>query len=86
MADSTPVRTAVIALPWYRESAFKAWVKKAFGVLSFAAGAIMQTPGEWVKIMGGAVGVIVADFLGSAYDIFFSGPETLQVQPVETKA
>lgn len=86
MTDTPTLRTDVMVLPWYRESAFKAWAKKAFGVLSFAAGAIMQAPGEWLKIAGGAVGLIVADFLGSAYDIFFGGPEVFQAPPLEGKS
>lgn len=75
----------VIRLPWYRESAFKAWVKNSLSTLVIAIGAIQTNVATWQATLTIAALSIVKDFVGSAYDIFVGGPDVYQEPPADVQ-
>lgn len=82
-----PVKRETIALPWYRESAWRAWVKGTFSDFAIATGAILGIlgtgqPFTWVPL-GFAAGFRFKALLESAYDIWWGGPQTFQAPPPE---
>lgn len=85
--------TVAMELPWYRESAFRAWVKGTLSDLALATGAVIgmfQTDGEkarsmWWIPLALAGGNAVKNFLQAAYDIFWASPDTYQAPPAEAQ-
>lgn len=77
--------TVLIPVPWFRESAFRAWVKKScVGFGGAFVGAASGSLPDGVTLLG-ALGIAglysVGDFILSVPDIFFSGPDTYQAAP-----
>lgn len=75
----------LIPLPWYRESAFRAWVKKtctAVGgaFIGYASNALPEGVGLMLALKVAAI-YSVGDLILSVPDIFFSGPDTYQQAP-----
>ncbi len=77
MADRIPV-------PFYRDSAFRAWVEKSGAILAAAVIQVTAHPipdVPWTTTLLVAGGAIVADFLGSIHAIFWGGPDVFQDPP-----
>lgn len=72
---------AYVQLPWYRESAFRAWVRNSLSTLALAVGTAQSGAVTWGGAFAGAGVLILKDLLASAYDIWWAGPDVFQVEP-----
>lgn len=68
----------MLRLPWYQESAFRAWIKKSCTAAATAVTTIATGSAPWKPTLLVAGGYILADFLLSVPDIFFLGPDVFR--------
>lgn len=81
MAGELPVRTSVVPLPWYRESAFRAWIKNSLSTIGLAFAVVAADWTAWKTALISAGVLIAKDLIGSAWDIWFASPDTFQKPP-----
>lgn len=79
----TPAKAIVIRLPWYRESAFRAWIKNSLSTIGVAFGVVAADWTTWKTAMISAGVLIMKDLIGSAWDIWFATPEVFQRPPAD---
>jgi hypothetical protein len=83
MSPDAPKSTLVVRLPWYRESAFRAWIKNSLSTIGVAFGVVAADWASWKTALISAGVLIAKDLIGSAWDIWFASPDVFQKPPVE---
>lgn len=84
-----PVLVRGVEVPWFRESAFRAWVKGALTDLALAVGAVLaifqggtpEAQAKWWVPLALWAGLATKTFIQSAFDIFWGGEATYQKAP-----
>lgn len=80
-----PAPAPKMLLPWFRESAFLAWIDKTGAAFAAALVALVADVGSirenWQLALLAPLILSVADFLLSIRAIFFAGPVTYQDPP-----
>lgn len=88
--EVNPAAAPKMLLPWYRESAFLAWIDKTGAAFAAALVAlatdIADAREHWQIALLVPAMLSAADFLGSLRAIFLSGPVTYQDPPAPKPA